>query len=256
MSHRTGRLPKCFRFSKVNYKKPAKAKKIFELNRLRIKKPEKPAEDFIVTLLKQRKVTQMLEMIEQQWEQSIHLRHQEELQADHDRTVPGQLLNLIDSYKNNPTPETKKCILSFTTRNQLSSLNYISEFVANYGTVDDFDFVASIIGDREVLNICCSYDRHDIFDSMVERGVAIAHHNLTNAKGTVRNTLLKMGMFDTVSFWKACESGNENEFYQLIFNGININETPWFTQRTPLRVALDNNQHAIVKTLQSLGAIE
>ena len=173
----------------------------------------------------------------------------------------GDLQRKIQLYNADPTPELKAEIINSEYIAD-TGLYYLFTFAADHGDINDFDILMKNYGQTKAMKAACKHDRHDVFDHLIALGVVPTSYDLGYSNGSVRQTLLKMGITDVDTFWYACSEGNENEFHQLILNGSDINARPQFCGRTPLGVAIDRcvihniqpRQDIIVSTLLSLGA--
>lgn len=174
----------------------------------------------------------------------------------------GELQTKLQLYYASPTPRLKEEIINSKYIAE-RGLWQLFSFAAEHGNIRHFDILAQNYGRDKAMNAVCEHDRHDVFDHFITLGVIPTSDDLNVSTGSVRQTLLKMGLSDAGSFWDACMNGNENEFHQLILNGADINATPWFSGQTPLAIALGrciaNNispqDDVIVTTLHSLGAL-
>lgn len=97
----------------------------------------------------------------------------------------------------------------------------------------------------------CKLDRHDVFDYFLHIGLQPLDVHLTTSNGSVRKTLLNMGLYSQKLLFRACNSGDIDLISQLVFNGLDVKEHCWYGNY--LSEAIENCNFDVVELLVSLG---
>lgn len=167
------------------------------------------------------------------------------------------LLHVLDDFIKNPT------LKIFGTSYSGVFVWSISNLLLTISTYGDIKLFLQYNDSTVLMNCVCSKDRHDLFDYLLSLGVVPTPENLDCSTGTVRDTLLSMGLASDKLFLEACRSGDHVLFNKLILNNVNINGDNKFASMSylskffnPLRNAIDNGHYDMANTLKSLGAVE
>jgi len=130
----------------------------------------------------------------------------------------------------------------------------MANFLCNDCRLDEVVYAVThnpTVSHEVLLYQACTLDCHDVFDYLLHIGLQPLDAHLTTSTGSVRQTLLNMGLYSQKLLFQACIFGDIAMINQLVFNGLDVKKHCWYGNY--LSEAIENCNFDVAELLMSLG---